>query len=334
MSDKKLKLPNPWLLASIALVLIFAAFITYDKSPTFRTNINFLLGLTEKTQDEKTEPAAVEQKKFKVNLTVLTDKSVANPAYNIEEKTTQMKEDIDADLTINIVDIKDDAGKKLIADYSFKTVPVLIFDSEFAKTQFYKEVAPYFSAENGNYILKLQPITFLTIPEAGDGQAKGVTTGTPKITIIEYSSFTCPYCAQMSPVFEQALKEYPDKLKFVYKNFDRRGNDPLVENAAECAGEQGKFWEMHDYIFDNQKTLNGADAADLLKKEAETLKLDTAKFNTCVDENKFIDKINKQTDEAYSFAVSGTPGIFVNDQFIGGAIDYTNLKSVIDSFNP
>jgi predicted DsbA family dithiol-disulfide isomerase len=324
MPLKKLKLPNPWILTSIALILIFAGLICYDKSPTFRGNINYLLGLKEE-QIPEGEPK-------QVNLIVLNDKFFANPPYDLDEKVTQVKNELESELIIKNVDINDEEGKKLIADYNLKSVPVLIFDENFGKTGFYKDASPYFSAENNNYLLRLQPFKFLQLPQAGDAWAKG--NNNAKITIIEYSSFTCPYCTQMGPVFDQALKEYPDKIKFVYKNFNRGGLDPLVENAAECAGEQNKFWEMHDYIFENQKALVSGETEQMLKDQAKTLGLDSAKFDECIASEKYLVKIDAQTNEAFTFSVSGTPGIFVNDVFIGGAVDYETLKQVIDSFNP
>jgi len=324
MPLKKLKLPNPWILTSIALILIFAGLICYDKSPTFRGNINYLLGVKEE-QIPEGEPK-------QVNLIVLNDKFFTNPPYDLDEKVAQVKNELESELVIKNVDINDEEGKKLIADYNLKSVPVLIFDENFGKTSFYKDASPYFSAENNNYLLRLQPFKFLQLPQAGDAWVKG--NNNAKITIIEYSSFTCPYCTQMVPVFDQALKEYPDKLKFVYKNFNRGGLDPLVENAAECAGEQNKFWEMHDYIFENQKALVSGETEQMLKDAAKTLALDSAKFDECVSSEKYLEKIDAQTNEAFTFSVSGTPGIFVNDTFIGGAVDYDSLKQVIDSFNP
>jgi len=328
MPIKKFKLPNPWLLTSIALVLIFAGLICYDKSPTLRGNINFLLGLKENSNEEQIPEGEPKE----VNLTVLTDKFFTNPPYVIEEKVTQLKGEMESELKVTTVDINDEEGKKLVSDYGLKSVPVLIFDENFGKTGFYKDASPYFSAEKNHYLLRLQPFKFLELPPVGDAWAKG--NNNAKITIIEYSSFTCPYCTQMAPLFDQALKEYPDKIKFVYKNFDRGGLDPLVENAAECAGEQNKFWEMHDYIFENQKALVSGETEQMFKDEAKALGLDTAKFDECVSTGKYSQKIQDQTNEAFTFTVSGTPGIFVNDVFIGGAVDYATLKSVIDSFNP
>lgn len=326
MSEKKFKLPNPWLLSSIALILIFAGFIAYDKSTTFRSNINFLLGVQ--------ETAVPEGEPKQVNLTVLTDKFFVNPPYNLDEKVTQLKDELESELVVKTVDLNDDEGKKLIADYSLNTLPVLIFDENFGKTSFYEQVSPYFSAEKNHYLLRLQPYKFLKLPAVGDGQVKGVTSDSAKVTIIEYSSFTCPYCEQMAPVFDEVLKAYPNSVRFVYKHFDRGGLDPMLENASECAGEQGKFWEFHDFIFAKRQDLVSGDTEKLVKDEAKTLGLDTTKFDTCFDNNSYADKIANQTNEAYSFTVNGTPGIFVNNEFIGGAVDFESLKKVIDTFNP
>ncbi|MBN1494304.1 thioredoxin domain-containing protein [Candidatus Peregrinibacteria bacterium] len=325
MKEKKIRLPGPWMLASFALLLILAGLLFYDKSPTFRNNINYLLGLTE-VQIPEGEPR-------EVNLVILTDKFFVNPPYDVDDSIDKLKEEIISKLNVKTVDINDDEGKQLIEEYNITTIPVFIFDESFGKTSIYKEAAPYFTAEKNHFLLKLDPFKFLVLPEAGDGWVRE-ETDMAKVTIIEYSSFTCPYCEIMRPVFDQALQEYPGKIKLVYKHFNRGGLDPLIENASECAGEQGKFWEMHDYIYSNRTELVKNNPEELFLDEAENLGLDTAQFEICVKENKYLDKIEKQTQEAYSFAVSGTPGIFVNDVFIGGAVDYNTLKKVIDSFNP
>jgi len=324
MKLKKLKLPDPWLLTSIVLILIFAGFIAYDKSPIFRGNINLILGLKEE-QIPEGEPK-------EVGLVLLTDKFLTDPSYDVDEQITKMRDEMESELKLTTVDINDEEGKKLISDYDLKSVPVLIFDENFGKTSFYKEVSPYFSAENNHYILRLQPFKFLELPKTEDAWVKGGDNS--KVSILVYSSFTCPYSARMAPIFDQALEEYQDKIKLAYKNFNRGGLDPLIENAAECAGEQGKFWEMHDYIYANQKQITSGETLQLLKDQAKTIGLESAKFDDCVSTEKYLDKIEAQTSEAFKFTVSGTPGIFVNDIFIGGAVDLETLKSAIDSFNP
>jgi protein-disulfide isomerase len=176
----------------------------------------------------------------------------------------------------------------------------------------------------------------LELPKSSDGHIKGVQEGEAPVTIIEYSSFSCGYCALMNQVFDKILEEYPEKIKYVYKHFNRGGIDLTLENAAECAAEtdENKFWDMHDYIFKNQKELRGENTKELLIQEAKKLGIDESSFTECLNENRYSLKITNQTNEAYTYAINGTPGIFVNDKFIGGAISYENLKSIIDSFNP
>jgi protein-disulfide isomerase len=136
----------------------------------------------------------------------------------------------------------------------------------------------------------------------------------------------------MKDVISQALNDYPAKVQFVYKHFNRGGIDILLGNAAECAGEEGKFWEMHDYIFDNLSELDLETLAEDFTNKAVELGIDSESYITCMQEERYTDKIESHTNEGYSFAVSGTPALFVNDIFIGGAVPYERLKEAIDQF--
>jgi len=109
-------------------------------------------------------------------------------------------------------------------------------------------------------------------------------------------------------------------VRFVYRHMAFLGQESLwAAEASECAGEQGKFWEYHDKIFASQKGENqGAFSKDNLKKFASDLKLDTAKFNQCLDSGKFTDKITKSTEDANQLGVEGTPTIFLNGIYIPG----------------
>jgi protein-disulfide isomerase len=96
--------------------------------------------------------------------------------------------------------------------------------------------------------------------------------------------------------------------------------------AAECAREQGKFWEMHDKMFENQRAL----AVDNLKQYAADLALDKDKFNTCLDQGKMKDGVSKDMAVGSAAGVTGTPAFFVNGRFISGAVPFENFKQVID----
>ena len=110
------------------------------------------------------------------------------------------------------------------------------------------------------------------------------------------------------------------KMKLVYRYMAFLGEESQwAAEAAECAGEQEKFWEYHDTLFTNQKGENqGAFSKDNLKKFAADLKLDTTKFNQCFDSGKYTDKIKKSNDDAAQLGVSSTPTVLVNGIFIPG----------------
>ena len=151
----------------------------------------------------------------------------------------------------------------------------------------------------------------------------------------EFSDFQCPYCSKAYPIVEQLLKDYGDKLTFVYKQFPLTSIHPFAEKAAEaseCARDQGKFKEYYDKLFTNQNAL----AVDDLKRYAKDLSLDTSKFNTCLDNNEKVSVVQKDLQEGQSRGVGGTPTFFINGQKLVGAQPIENFKSIIDaqSFHP
>jgi protein-disulfide isomerase len=101
--------------------------------------------------------------------------------------------------------------------------------------------------------------------------------------------------------------------------------------ASVCALEQGKFWEYADKLYADQTIWGGTKDTNKFKEYARGLKLDGAKFNQCLDSKKYQEKIDKDIEEASGFGISGTPGVFVNDQFQEGAVSYEQLKTSIEA---
>lgn len=157
------------------------------------------------------------------------------------------------------------------------------------------------------------------------------TLGNPdsSVTMVEYSSMTCPFCGrhheQTNP---QLMEDYvdTDEIQFVYKHFARNDLDVQAANAAECAGEQGQFFEYVDVVFENQDDLQ----ADQLEVWAEELGLDMDDWRECQDNLEFEEKIQEQTDEARSIGITGTPGFMINGQEIEGAQPYNAFQTVIE----
>jgi len=149
-----------------------------------------------------------------------------------------------------------------------------------------------------------------------------------KVTIVEYSDFQCPYCSRAVPTVEQILKDYDGEVKVYFKHFPL-GFHQYAEKAAEaaeCASDQGKFWEYHDKLFANQQALTTTD----LKKYAGDLGLDTTKFNTCLDTGAKESAVQADFDEGTANGIQGTPSFFINGEVVVGAQPYDAFKTVID----
>jgi len=151
-----------------------------------------------------------------------------------------------------------------------------------------------------------------------------------QLTLISYSDFQCPYCARHIPTLDKIMDEYKGKVKLIFRHFPLNSIHPQAQKAAEaaeCAAEQGKFWEMHDKIFANQKAIT----VDNLKSYAGGLGLSSSQFDNCLDSGKYASKVQSQMQGGAAAGVTGTPATFVGDQLVKGAVPYENLKSIIDS---
>lgn len=159
------------------------------------------------------------------------------------------------------------------------------------------------------------------------------------VTIIEFSDFQCPFCRKLyKETLPQIKKEYllTGKAKFVYRDFPlvqiHPGATPAAE-GAECAKEQGKFWEMHDAIFDEQEKQGSGTVqftADDIKKWAAKIGLNASKFNQCLDSGKYKQEVEKDIADGSSAGVTGTPAVFVNGRIIVGAQPFATFKAIID----
>ena len=156
------------------------------------------------------------------------------------------------------------------------------------------------------------------------------------VTVVSYGDFQCPFCGKFFKETESVLREKyikTGKVKFVYRDFAFLGQESLwAANAALCAGDQGKFWQYHDYLYSNQKGENqGAFSKDNLKSFAVVLGLDKDKFNKCVDSDKYSDLIQKETKGGGEAGVSGTPASFINGTLYAGALPANTFTQIIDN---
>ena len=149
------------------------------------------------------------------------------------------------------------------------------------------------------------------------------------ITLVEFSDFQCPFCAQVVPTLKRVQQTYGDRVRIVWKDFPLTAIHPQAFGAAQagrCAQEQGKFWELHDRLFANQQTLQ----PDSLKAHAVAAGLDAGAFDTCLDSGKHAEGVQAQMDMATALGVGSTPTVFVNGRLVSGAQPYDVFARIID----
>ena len=163
-----------------------------------------------------------------------------------------------------------------------------------------------------------------------EDQKKGAEN--PKVTIVEYSDFQCPACASMYPIMKELVEEFPNDLQVVYRHFPLHqihAHAGLAARAAEAAGKQGAFWEMHDVLFNTQRSWSNAPEPEaLFAQYAESLSLDVDQFNADIDSKEVKDKVTK--DEASARGLRGTPTFFVNGKQIQNPGTYAGFKALVE----
>ena len=149
------------------------------------------------------------------------------------------------------------------------------------------------------------------------------------VTIVEFSDFQCPYCSRLQPTLKQVLKEYPDKVKLVFKEFPLSFHKEAknASKATLAAGEQGKYWEMHDLVFENYNKLN----EEKFKEIALKLGLDMDRFMKDYKSNKYDEGIQKDINLGTSIGVRGTPSIFMNGKRMGPRA-FDDFKTLIEGY--
>ena len=157
------------------------------------------------------------------------------------------------------------------------------------------------------------------------------------VTIIEFSDYECPFCARFwSQTLPSLKSNYIDtgKVNLVYRDLPLpfHANAQKAAEAAECAGDQDRYWDMHDAIFGNNDDLS----ISAMKSHAVSMSLDTAEFNSCLDSGKYEGEVNSDLSDAGKYGASGTPTFFIGNDDDGyvkvvGAQPYAVFQQVIDA---
>lgn len=200
-----------------------------------------------------------------------------------------------------------------------------------------------FSGANANKVA-----TVPTAPTAPTAPNQPATPGTPpaiqpgdhvvgpsnaKITFIEFSDIQCPYCSSFHPTVKQLVAAYPNDIRWVYKHFPLSSIHPNAQAAAEsseCLAEQkgdDGFFAYLDALFAKQASLG----RDLYIAEAKKLGANEKQFTDCIDSNKYKSRVASDYQQGIQAGVTGTPGSFVNNQMVRGALPYDQVKAMVDA---
>lgn len=190
-----------------------------------------------------------------------------------------------------------------------------------AFAEYYEQLKKEMSIE-----MLLPPYEPPKVTVAATGPSKGPENA--PITIVEFSDYECPYCVRAEPTVKSVMEKYPGKIRLVFRDYPlpMHSKAPKAAEAAHCAGDQGKYWDMHDKLFSAGAKLDVPD----LKAHAREVGLDGAKFDRCLDsgeKGKDVEAHRKAGDEA---GVSGTPAFFINGRPLSGAQPLEAFTAIID----
>lgn len=149
----------------------------------------------------------------------------------------------------------------------------------------------------------------LAVPVSERDHSRGAATA--PVTLLEYGDFECPYCAEAYPIVKEIQRRLGSQLRFVFRNFPLTEVHPHARHAAEAAeaaGAQGKFWEMHDTLYEHQEQLDDASLA----RYAAALQLDTERFQREMAEHTYWRRVSDDVESGQHSRVRGTPTFFIN----------------------
>jgi protein-disulfide isomerase len=150
------------------------------------------------------------------------------------------------------------------------------------------------------------------------------------VSVVEYGDFECPNCKQAAPATKLLLQRYPGRVRLVFRHYPLTEVHPhamLAAEAAECAGEQGQFWQMHDLLFENQLHLK----ANQLHSYAEQLRLDMARYAAQMDDHVYLQRIREHQQSGRDSGVRGTPTFFVNGRLQDVSFGMQGLFSAVEA---
>jgi protein-disulfide isomerase len=174
-------------------------------------------------------------------------------------------------------------------------------------------------------------MTKLRVAVSAEDHAQGPADA--PVTLVEYGDYECPHCGHAYPIVKQLQKKFGAKLRFVFRNFPLRESHPHAEEAAETAefaGAHGKFWEMHDLIYENQQALSDRMFVEL----AHRLKVDVQALAKSLKSGEFADRVQGDFSGGVRSGVNGTPTFFINGERHDADFELGTLTAAVNEALP
>jgi len=179
--------------------------------------------------------------------------------------------------------------------------------------------------------INFAPTGFSVLELASNSPSEGAADA--KVVIVEFSDYQCPACLTLEQGIRQVLPEYEGSVRLVYRNYPLYSIHPnagIAAEAALAANEQGKFWEMHKALFDNQGQIR-AEGRAAIDRIAVQIGLDLNKFDEALSSRKFAPAVQQGMADAEKFGVEATPTFFINGKKFVGAYSAAQLKELIEA---
>jgi len=191
-------------------------------------------------------------------------------------------------------------------------------------------VDKYYISKDGKLIVPANYMISLEKVHVSEDDDPWIGAKDARVVIVEFSDYACPYCAKFAlEVEKKIIENYKDAVKLVFRDFPVHGEISYkAAEAANCAREQGKFWEYHYLLFERQNEWYN-NASKFLSYAGE-LGLDLEKFRTCLDSGKYREEVEKDLRDGISYGVKGTPTFFINDDMVLGYRSYEEFARLIE----
>lgn len=366
LQKRIVRLPDRVLSWSFLSLTIFAfvvlGAVLYTTNTTFRSNVDHFLALNESQQTDTdkeipdlsgvepsisstTGPRIYEKNGQTyvvydyplIGVTAVEDSSCKRTVCELDPLLSVIKESVSPLIKFRKVDFNSKEGEQLIDKYNIGSLPTLLFDSHLRLTDKFEASQNFFVEAGDKFIMQVDPYKVLAPLALEKAHYKGASPIESELSIIEFSSFSCTHCKEAKTLIDNIVDKYPEKVTVYFQHFDRGGVDSLASLAAECSAEQGKFWEMHDILFEKQDAWLGelpAQASVLMRTFAKNIGLNRTEFKTCMDEERYADLLQEQKDLAQAVGVKNLPTFLMNQDVIQGTYPQDEFDVIVEGYLP